>query len=345
MADAVDKLARLMSWESFGDLLTIFWENLTLPNSDNSTIIYDLVVFHASSDPLISAIRAGLGFAFACWFQSMATGNHSWVDKLWSILPVLYAIHFSIRDMLYWPKDTPFVYVPRVYIATALILIWGARLTYNFARKGGYGFDSEDYRWPYLAERIPTGLWLLFNIFFICLFQNLLLVAMTAPVYTAWRATLATVTPLNWIDLLAVVGFVAGLALETMADEQQWVFQEGKKKAIANKETLTGDNKRGFLTQGLFKYSRHPNFFGEMTIWWSVYLFSVAAAYPTHVAWINPSIVGVVALTLLFQISTTLTEHMASQKYPAYKLYKKTTSRLIPLPTGTPLDEVEKKSL
>lgn len=170
--------------------------------------------------------------------------------------------------MFYWPKDTPFIYVPRVYIATALILIWGIRLTYNFVRKGGYGLDSEDYRWPYLAERIPTGLWLLFNIFFICLFQNLLLVAITAPVYAAWRATLATVTPLNWIDLLAVVIFVAGLALETMADEQQWVFQEGKKKAIANKETLTGDNKRGFLTQGLFKYSRHPNFFGEMTIWW-----------------------------------------------------------------------------
>lgn len=77
----------------------------------------------------------------------------------------------------------------------------------------------------------------------------------------------------------------------------------------------------------------------------SVYLFSVAAAYPQHVAWINPSIVGAVTLTLLFQISTTLTEHMTSQKYPAYKLYKKSTSRLIPLPAGTPLDEVEKKSL
>lgn len=79
MADAVAKLAQLMSWESFGDLLTIFWENLTLPNSDNSTIIFDFIVFHATSDPLIFAIRAGLGFAFACWFQSMATGNHSWV--------------------------------------------------------------------------------------------------------------------------------------------------------------------------------------------------------------------------------------------------------------------------
>ncbi|KAG0096815.1 hypothetical protein BGZ93_003958 [Podila epicladia] len=343
--DPTAKLIQLLSWESFGDLLTSFWENLRLPESDNSTIIFDLIVFHASADPLIFAIRAGLGVAFACWFQSMATGTHSWVDKIWSIVPVLYAVHFSVRDMFYWPTDTPFVYVPRVYIATALIFVWGARLTYNFARKGGYGFDSEDFRWPYLADRIPTGLWLLFNIFFICLFQNLLLVAMTAPVYTAWRATLATVTPLNWIDLLAVVSFLAGFVLETVADNQQWAFKQGKKKAIANKEVLTGDNKRGFLTQGLFKYSRHPNYFGELTMWWSVYLFSVAAGYPQHVAWINPSIVGAAVLTLLFQGSTTLTEYLVSKNYPAYKLYKKTTSRLIPLPAGTPLDDMEKKSL
>lgn len=89
MADAAAKLAQLMSWESFGDLLTIFWKNLTLPNSDNSTIIFDLIVFHATSDPLIFAIRAGLGFAFACWFQSMATGNHSWVLYKMKKEPVL----------------------------------------------------------------------------------------------------------------------------------------------------------------------------------------------------------------------------------------------------------------
>ncbi|KAF9427347.1 hypothetical protein BGZ94_005066 [Podila epigama] len=345
MADAAVKLAQILSWESFGTMLERAWENLRLPESDNATVIYDLVVFHASTDPLVFAIRVGLAWAFVCWFQSMATGNHSWVDKLWSIVPVLYTIHYSVRDMLYWPPDTPFTYLPRVYLATALICLWGVRLTYNFARKGGYGFDNEDYRWPFLAARIPTGLWFIFNVCFICIFQNQLLVAITAPVYTAWRASLAHVTPLNWIDLLAVTLFSIGFAIEVKADNEQWAFQETKRQALASNDEsqLTGDIKRGFLTQGLFKYSRHPNFFGEMTIWWSIYLFSVASAYPHYDAWFNPSIVGAVALTILIQISTTLTEYLTSQKYPAYKLYKQTTSRIIPLTAGESLDELEKK--
>ncbi|KAG0228486.1 hypothetical protein B0O80DRAFT_524711 [Mortierella sp. GBAus27b] len=340
----VAQLANVFSWDTFADLLKSGYENLRVPSSDNTSIYLDLAIFHASEDLLIFALRAALFFAFICWFMSMATGTHSWVDKLWSIVPALYTIHYSIRDALYWPADQPFRYMPRVYIAAALITLWGARLTYNFYRKGGYSFDSEDYRWPYLATRIPMGLWFIFNITFICLFQNILLVAITAPIYTAWRAGYVQNTSLNWIDALATLLFLGGLTLETLADEQQWKFQEVKRKAIAKKEVLTGDLKRGFLTQGLFKYSRHPNFFGELTMWWSIYLFSIASGYPTYIAWINPSIVGVVTLTCLFQGSTGLTEKLTSRKYPAYKLYQKTTSRLIPLPAGTSLDELERKS-
>ncbi|KAG0028527.1 hypothetical protein BGZ81_004643 [Podila clonocystis] len=345
MADAAAKLAELMSWESFGDLLISFWETLRLPDSDNSTIIYDFIVFHASTDPLIFAMRAGLAFAFLVWFQSMATGLHSWVDKLWPIVPVLYAFHFSVRDMLYWPADTPFIYVPRVYIATALIFLWGVRATYNLGRQGGFGLEFEDHRWSYLGEKMPAGVWFFFNIFFICLFQNQLLVFLTVPVYIAWRTTLVTATPLNWIDLVATVGFLAGLVIETTAENQKWAFEQGLKKAIENKEALTGDYKRGFLTKGVWKYSRHPNFLGELIMWWSTYLYSVAAGYPEYVAWINPSIAGVVVLSMVYQGAITITENIFLAKFPAYKLYRQTTSRLIPLSSGTPLDEVEKKAL
>ncbi|KAF9576482.1 hypothetical protein EC968_007960 [Mortierella alpina] len=332
------------SWAAFATLLQNGYNQLQLPTSDNTSLFLDLVMYHAGADPLIFAIRMSLLFAFVCWFQSMATGTHSWVDRLWSIVPVLYSIHFSVRDMLYWPKDQPFHYEPRLYIATALILLWGIRLTYNFYRKGGYAFDSEDYRWPYLATKIPSGLWFLFNIFFICLYQNLLLVALTVPVYTAWRAALLGSQPLNWIDAVATAMCLAGLALETTADQQQWRFQEAKKAAISKKEVLTGDFKRGFLSQGLFRYSRHPNFFGELTVWWSIYLFSVASGYPAYEnAWFNPSIVGVVCLTVLFQVSTWLTEYMTTKKYPSYKLYKKTTSRLTPMPAGESLDTLDRK--
>ncbi|KAF9923791.1 hypothetical protein FBU30_006131 [Linnemannia zychae] len=336
--------ADVFGWDAVADLLVKTYNNLSIPTSDNSNFLYHLLYFHAGSDPLVFAIRAACFFAFLCWFQSMATGTHSWVDKIWSIVPVMYAVHFTVRDLLYWPKEVVYAHSPRLYIATFLILLWGIRLTYNFYRKGGYGFDSEDYRWPYLGTKIPSILWLVFNIVFICVFQNMLLLAITSPVYMCWRASIVEITPLNWIDALATVTFIGGLILETKADEEQWEFQEAKKAMVTKKQVLTGDFKRGFLTQGLFKYSRHPNFFGEMVIWWSVYLFSVAAGYPSYNAWFNPSIVGAAVLTCLFQGSTTLTEHLTSMKYPAYKLYKKTTSRLIPLPAGTSLDILESKS-
>jgi hypothetical protein len=77
----VRTLAEILSWESFRELLQHGYNNLSLPSSDNTSLFYDLAYFHASTDPLIFAIRASLLFAFICWFQSMATGTHSWVRR------------------------------------------------------------------------------------------------------------------------------------------------------------------------------------------------------------------------------------------------------------------------
>lgn len=74
-----------------------------------------------------------------------------------------------------------------------------------------------------------------------------------------------------------------------------------------------------------------------------VYLYSVAATYPVHIQWINPSIAGPIGLVFIFQVSTPLTEHLSSLKYPAYQQYKRTTSRIIPLLPGRPLEEFEVK--
>ncbi|GJJ73395.1 hypothetical protein EMPS_05753 [Entomortierella parvispora] len=342
----VSTLAELFTWADYVQIFKVTYRTLSWPSfGDDSTVLFDIAIAHSRTDPLSFALRTSLVFSGICWFLSMATGTHSWVDRIWSLAPILYSIHFALRDKIYWPAGEDYVQFPRVYLATALIFIWGVRLTYNFYRKGGYGMDAEDYRWPYLGTKIHWLFWLPFNIIFICLFQNLLLVALTAPVYAAWRTIYAdTVEPMNWIDAVATLLVVAGLALETVADQQQWKFQEAKKKAIAEKKTLEGDFKRGFLTKGLFRYSRHPNFFGEMTVWWGVYLYSVAAAYPTYNALINPTIVGPLCLTVLFQISTALTEHLTTTKYPAYKLYQSTTSRLIPMGAGASLDTLENKS-
>ena len=117
--------------------------------------------------------------------------------------------------------------------------------------------------------------WTLFNITFICFYQHALLLLITAP--CAWAATTyAQKIPLNEYDLYATLLFLFFFNLERVADNQQWRFQQakhGKAKREAKYET---DYQNGFLSKGLFARSRHPNFFSEQMIWWSLCVFVLA---------------------------------------------------------------------
>ena len=69
-------------WEAVAKLLTDIYNDLSIPTSDNSNFIFNLIHFHAGADPLEFAIRTSLLCAFVCWFLSMANGTHSWVQYL-----------------------------------------------------------------------------------------------------------------------------------------------------------------------------------------------------------------------------------------------------------------------
>lgn len=246
-----------------------------------------------------------------CWLISIVAKNYSQVDRLWSILPVVYVGYFAATQHF---TDA------RLDVMFVLVLVWGARLTYNFARKGGYRWSSEDYRWPVLRERLGPVAFQLFNLGFIATFQNVLLFAITLPAYVAATQH----TPFGALDAVFALAFAVFLLGETIADRQQWDFHADKHARLARGETVDPP----FLTRGLFRYSRHPNFFCEMAMWWCIYGFAVAATG----IWLQPVIAGVVVLTLLFQGSTTMTEGLTRAKYPSYAQYQQSTSRLFPLP-------------
>jgi steroid 5-alpha reductase family enzyme len=115
------------------------------------------------------------------------------------------------------------------------------------------------------------------------------------------------------------------------ADQQQWNFQTEKYrllKAHGNQlEKLPNRFRKGFVIDGLFGVSRHPNFFCEISLWYVQYLFSHNSS-----GW-NWTGLGAVLLNLLFLGSTNLTEMISSKKYPSYEQYKLTTSMLIPCPS------------
>ena len=265
--------------------------------------------------PLVYAISAALGIALVVWILNVVTRECSWVDRLWSITPPIFVGYF-------WSQSG--FADPRLLLMTALTTAWGARLTYNFARKGGYGKGGEDYRWAVLRERMSPARFQLFSFGFIALYQNVLLLLITLPAYLALEHAGAPLGPLDYVAALLFVAFLAG---ETIADQQQWEFHQDKRARKARGEPVPSE----FLTTGLFRYSRHPNFFCEQGMWWALYLFSVAAG----AGWLNWSIAGAVLLSLLFQGSTAFTESITRSKYPEYAAYQRATSRLIPLPPRT----------
>lgn len=251
-------------------------------------------------------------FAGACaatWLLSLATREYSWVDRIWSLIPIVYIGIFAGAAGF---ADT------RLNLMLALVTLWGLRLTFNFARKGGYAPGGEDYRWGILRGRLKPWQFQLFNLFFIVAYQNFLLLLICLPAEQALRHR----GGFGWPDIAAAVLFLAFLIGETVADQQQWNFQQRKRAEIAAGRTPDAN----FVSEGLFAWSRHPNFFFEQAQWWTVYAFGAIAAGSA----LNWTIIGPVLLTLLFIGSTRFTESISLSRYPEYADYQKRVSMLIP---------------
>ena len=257
---------------------------------------------------LLTILIAAAACAFA-WIASLATGDTSWVDRMWSIVPVIYVWVFAASAHL----DNP-----RLDVMAALVTGWGVRLTFNFARKGGYS-GVEDYRWAVIRSSMQPWQFQLFNLFFIVLYQNALLVLIALPAWSAYQNRSTSFGP---IDLLLTLLFVLFAVGETVADQQQWSFQKWKNAEVQAGRT---PNPR-FLQSGLFRFSRHPNYFFELAQWWVVFLFGALAARSV-LEW---TVIGPFLLTLLFVGSTRFTEKISLSHYPEYELFQRSTSPVVP---------------
>jgi steroid 5-alpha reductase family enzyme len=254
------------------------------------------------------------------FFLNIITGNYSQVDRLWSLLPGFYNIFYLLFPVIFYNES----FSDKQILSTTLIVLWSSRLTFNYARKGGYSSGSEDYRWEYLRKNYLTNkfLYQIFNLTFICVYQNYLILLFSMPGYIVYLNRNSDIK----IQEIVVAGlFITFLVIETVADQQQWNFQTEKYRLLKSNK-LESPYKEGFIQTGLFKYSRHPNFFGEIMLWWSFYFFSCVCDRSL----INFTIIGVILLNLLFLGSTPLTEKISTEKYPLYVDYTKRVSRIIP---------------
>lgn len=259
-----------------------------------------------------------LAAALLCFVVSTLARNYSQVDKLWSLIPLAYVWMCAVKSG----------FEPRLVLMAIVVTVWGLRLTYNFSRRGGYSIrfwtGEEDYRWAVLRakpELAAKWRWILFNLFFISLYQMGLILLITLPAVRSLNES-----PLGWVDYLLAALILGIVLIETVADQQQWNYHKEKGKALAAGGDIPEKYRKGFVHTGLWGKVRHPNYAAEQALWIVFYFFSVSATGN----WLNWSVIGAILLVLLFWGSSNFSESISLGKYPEYKEYKKKVPRFIP---------------
>jgi steroid 5-alpha reductase family enzyme len=260
-----------------------------------------------ASDPywqfgIADAVATGVIFLF-----SMAFRNSSFYDPYWSVKPAVVAIWLAVAS--FPPTYTAEVDPTRVRMVVLLMLIYGVRLTWNWAR-GWSGLHHEDWRYVDLKRKTGKAYWLV-SWSGIHYFPTVLVFLGCLPLFPA---LLSGTRPFGFVDLLAAVVLLGGILLEAAADQQLRRFR------LSNKDP------ERILDTGVWKYSRHPNYLGEMMVWWGAALFGLAAG---GLQW--STFAGAVSITLLFVfISVPMIDRRMLARRPAYAERVRNVGALLP---------------
>ncbi len=197
----------------------------------------------------------------------------------------------------------------RSLLIAVLVSIWAARITNHLGRRV---FSSgEDPRYKELSSKWKGNFWRRAS-FSIFMLQGVLVVIISLPVTIAAGEQNAN---LGWLSAIGATLWLIGFVVESVGDRQLRRF-------VANKA-----NRGKVMDQGLWRYSRHPNYFGEMVQWWAIGLIALQVSY----GWIG--LLGPLTLTylLLFISGVPLIENRRKSD-PAYRRYMERTSMIVPLP-------------
>lgn len=195
----------------------------------------------------------------------------------------------------------------RQWLALALVLIWGGRLALHiFARNRG---KEEDFR--YAAWRRQWGRWFVARSFLqVFLLQGFFMLLILAPVLLVAGQPQPQ---LNWLDLLGSLMWVKGFLFESIGDRQLAAFRRNP----ANRGRLIGS--------GLWRYSRHPNYFGEALGWWGIAVIALSAPR----GWLGLAGPIVITFLLLFVSGVPLLEKKYAGR-PDWEDYKRRTPMFVP---------------
>jgi steroid 5-alpha reductase family enzyme len=221
----------------------------------------------SSAHPILVAAVADLAATVMVFAFSVLLDNSSVYDPYWSVAPPFVAAYWAAHGELGL----------RQIVLLALILAWAVRLTVNWARRWD-GPTDEDFRYREIRGKTGRGYWPA-SFVSIHLMPTIWVFLGLLPLYPA----LAQRSSVGILDGLACLVTAGAIAIETIADQQLRRFLRSPREPGA------------VLASGLWARCRHPNYLGEVTFWWGLFLFGVAAE--PNWAW---SVIGPLSITALF---------------------------------------------
>lgn len=250
-------------------------------------------------DVYAAGLAVVLGIAVAAWLVSIPKRDVSFVDSLWS----LFFLALTVTYISLAPALTE-----RAYLLLFLVTVWAVRLSV-FVTLRNLG-QPEDRRYQAIRADNEPGFWLksLYSVFGL---QAILAWVISLPLL----GVVLGGAPLGWLDFAAVALWLVGFGFEAIGDQQLARFKADPR------------NGGRVLDVGLWRYTRHPNYFGEACIWWAYYVFALAAG-----AWWT--IIGPLLMTyLLLRVSgVSMLEQDIGERRPGYRDYIRRTNAFFPGP-------------
>ncbi|NNC94357.1 MAG: DUF1295 domain-containing protein [Chitinophagales bacterium] len=260
--------------------------------------------FKLQYSTIIALLIADLAATIIIFIASMVLNNSSMYDPYWSVIPPLMVYLFIAEEGAGGNEI-------RQTLVLILVSFWAIRLTTNFLRDWP-GLIHEDWRYVDFRNNNPKTYWLI-SFSGIHFFPTLIVFLACLPAFMACKSDAS----LNVLDYLAVLVTFGAVVIEYISDEQ---MRNYKKRGNTGPEAI--------MDKGLWKYSRHPNYFGEVAFWVGLFLFAIAADFSYW--WTGA---GALAMILLFVfISIPMMDKKMLKKRPGFEKQMKSTSALLLLP-------------
>ena len=262
--------------------------------------IFLYVVLSDVMNDYLAILIADVSATVLVWASGVVLRTASAYDPYWSLQTLVIYLCLLIKNNNW--------HVGTILLLVAIIL-YSARLTMNFI----IGFHSLGYvDWRYRMLKEKSGkFYQVVNLFGICMFPTLVVYLATLPVIAY-----ASVEAFSAIDIIGLAVIVLGTLLEFIADTQMKAFVKIRK------------DRSEVLNRGIWKYSRHPNYLGEISIWFGVALTLILS----HFNYWYFIVGAVVNLLMFIFISIPMEERHFKDYKPDYEQYKKETHMLLILP-------------